>query len=271
VRIGFVGRARSGKTTCAAVFCRYLAAQGVPVLAVDATADRRLGPTLGVDAPPPADSRLRAHLTGPGGTPRVLTVDGDSDVCPSARTPEDVRMVAVTEAVGVLLDHLADGEGEYVVVDLPADAGASPRFDLTVLVSEPTRRAVDLYREHVARAAAHGAQLRVLGNKISDWGGAAWLTEQMDDALVGCVGHSAWIGAAERGTAGPIGGLEPGNAAALAALRAALDARRPALDMRRPALDMQQGDVPATGSQQCHPAVVGPTVVGAAVYSASSR
>ena len=86
----------------------------------------------------------------------------------------------------------------------------------------------------------------------------------MGDALLGCVGHSAWIRAAERGAAGPIEGLEPGNAAALAALKSAVDGRRPALNM-------QQGDIPATGSQQCHPAVVGPTVVGAAVYSASSR
>ena len=188
----------------------------------------------------------------------VLPFDPDTlPTCPAAATSEGVRLI-VTDAVGLLLDHLPDGVGEYVVVDLPADASASARFDLTVLVSEPTRRAVELYREHRKHASADGAELGVLGNKISDWGDAAWLTEQMGDALLGCVGHSAWIRAAERGAAGAIDVLEPGNVAALAALKAAVDGRRPVLDM-------QQGGTAATRSRRCHPAVVG------AAYSASSR
>jgi CO dehydrogenase maturation factor len=138
------------------------------------------------------------------------------------------------------------------VVDLAADGMAASRFDLTMLVSEPTRRAVGLYRQHAEHAVAQGAVLRVLGNKASDWGDAGWLTEQMGDALLGCVGHSAWIRAAERGTAGSVSGLEPGNTAALAAVRAALDGRRP--------LNVQQG-----GPMSGHPAVVEPA------YSASRR
>ncbi len=86
----------------------------------------------------------------------------------------------------------------------------------------------------------------------SDWGDAAWLTEQMGDALLGCAGRSAWIRAAERGAVGSVGGLEPGNSAALAAVHAALDARRPQ--------NAQQGG-PVSG----HPAVVEPA------YSASRR
>ena len=67
----------------------------------------------------------------------------------------------------------------------------------------------------------------MLGNKTSDGDDAAWLTEQIGDALLGCVGHSAWVRAAERGTAGSVSGFEPGNAAALAAVRSALDAPPP--------------------------------------------
>jgi CO dehydrogenase maturation factor len=200
---------------------------------------------------------MREHLGGP--PRRVVPLDpgGASAAWPSAATSDGVRLLA-TEEVGLLLDHLADGMGEYVVVDLPADASASARFDLTVLVSEPTRRTVELFRQHAARAVGQRAALGVLGNRISDWGAAAWLTEQVGDTLLGCVGHSAWIRAAERGTAGPVGGLEPGNTLALAAVLTALDARRPPLDM-------QQGDIAATQSEQCHPAVVG------AAYSASRR
>jgi CO dehydrogenase maturation factor len=147
--------------------------------------------------------------------------------------------------------HLADGPGEYVVVDLAADGTATARYDLTVLVAEPTRRAVGLHRLHAERAAAADATLFVLGNKTSDGGDAAWLTEQIGDALLGCVGHSAWVRAAERGTAGSVSGFEPGNAVALAAVRSALDAR--------PRKLQQGGPIPG------HPAEV------ERAYSASRR
>ncbi len=50
-----------------------------------------------------------------------------------------------------------------------ADAFASglfTRFDLTVLVSEPTRRGVGVYRQYAEHARGHGVALRVLGNKV---------------------------------------------------------------------------------------------------------
>ena len=173
MRIAFVGGKACGKSTCAAVFSRHLAARGLPVLAVGA--------------------------------------DG-------------VHLVA-TDASDALLDQPADGPGEYVVVDLAADGAATARYDLTVLVAEPMRREVGLYRVQAQRAAAENAALLVLGNKTSDGSDAAWLTEQIGDALLGCVGHSAWVRAAERGTAGSVSGFEPGNTVALAAVRSALDAR----------------------------------------------
>jgi CO dehydrogenase maturation factor len=225
MRIAFVGGKSSGKSTCAALFSRYLAARGLPVLAVDAAADRRLGALLGRPTPPCwsaghlGDARSVVAL-GPDG---LGPVDGPP-TCPTPPVVDGVRLVA-TEAVDLLLDHLVDAAGEYVVVDLATGDVASPRYDLTVLVSEPTRRAVGVYGLHAEHAAAERVALGVLGNKISDWGDAAWLTEQTGDALVGCVGHSAWVRAAERGTAGSVSGFEPGNAVALAAVRSALDAR----------------------------------------------
>jgi CO dehydrogenase maturation factor len=36
-----------------------------------------------------------------------------------------------------------------------------------VLVSEPTRRGVNVYRQYAAHAAGHGVVLRVLGNKVA--------------------------------------------------------------------------------------------------------
>jgi CO dehydrogenase maturation factor len=253
---------------CAAVFSRYLAAKGLAVLAVDAAADRRLSALLGAAPPCWTVAHLRAdrpraassdvRRVAPGARPvLVLGSDGIGPVDgpptgPSASGADGVRLVA-TDAHEALLDHLADGPGEYVVVDLAANGTAATRYDLTVLVAEQTRRAVGLYRLHAEHAAAEQAALRVLGNKTSDGGDAAWLTEQVGDALLGCVGHSAWVRAAERGTAGSVSGLEPGNTVALAAARSGLDACRPRTQ--------QQGD-PVSG----HPAVVEP-----AYYSASRR
>ena len=127
------------------------------------------------------------------------------------RTPPAMRVGTARCASAVA----ADGS------DLAADGTATARYDLTVLVAEPTRRAVGLHRLHAEHAAAADAALFVLGNKTSDGGDAAWLTEQIGDALLGCVGHSAWVRAAERGTAGSVSGFEPGNAVALAAVRSA--------------------------------------------------
>lgn len=283
MRIAFVGGKSSGKSTCAALFSRYLAAKGLPVLAVDAACDRRLGALLGRPTPPcwsaehlglaggdraAGDGGVLRHGpfaapdAAPVGARPVVVLDADGlgpvggpPTWPLAPAADGVRLIA-TDAVDLLLDHLADAAGEYVVVDLATGDVASPRYDLTVLVSEPTRRAVGVYALHAEHAAAARAALGVLGNKISDWGGAAWLTEQTGDALVGCVRHSAWVRAAERGTAGSISGLEPGNTAALAAVRSALDACPRKL---------QQGDTADVERQRCHPAVMGPA------YSASRR
>ena len=270
MRIAFVGGKSGGKSTCAAVLSRYLAAKGLPVLAVDAAADRRLSALLGgappswtaehlrADRPRAASGDVRRAGAASGGARPVLVVGPDGvgpvdgpPTSPSAPAADGVRLV-VTDAHEALLDNLADGPGEYVVVDLAAEGTAAARYDLTVLVAEPTRRAVGLYHLHAEHAAAEQAALLVLGNKTSDWGDAAWLTEQVGDALLGCVGHSAWVRAAERGTAGSISGFEPGNTAALAAARSALDACRPR--------EQQQGG-PTSG----HPAVVEPA------YSASRR
>ena len=53
MRVAFVGKGGSGKTTTAAAFSRYLAAQGRPVVAVDADINQHLAAALGHDGPPP--------------------------------------------------------------------------------------------------------------------------------------------------------------------------------------------------------------------------
>jgi CO dehydrogenase maturation factor len=268
MRIAFVGKGGSGKTTAAALFSRHLAAAGARVVAVDADINQHLAPALGHDGPPPralgADlGWLKEHLRGDN--PRIpsaaamikttppgrgsLMVDLDPSGELLSRFSIDVDGVrhlvtgefdeadigvscyhSKTGAVELWLNHLLDGPGEYVVVDMTAGAdafasGLFTRFDLTVLVSEPTRRGVGVFRQYAEHAAGHGVALRVLGNKIGDPGDVDYLREQVGDALLGWMGQSAWVRAAERGAVAPIAELEPANRAALDAVRRELDAR----------------------------------------------
>ena len=269
MRIAFVGKGGSGKTTTAAMVSRYLAELGRPVLAVDADINQHLGQALGHDGPPPrplgADLPwLKDHLRGtnpriacaeamikttpPGRGSRMLDLDPDGELLRrhAAAASGGVRYVVTGEfdeadigvscyhsktgAVELYLNHLLDGPGEYVVVDMTAGAdafasGLFTRFDLTVLVSEPTRRGVGVYQQYAEHAAGHGVTLRVLGNKVADAADVEYLRGQVGDALLGWLGQSAWVRAAERGEVAPMGALEPANLAVLEAVVAALDAQ----------------------------------------------
>lgn len=65
-----------------------------------------------------------------------------------AFTEEDLGVACYHSKVGaveLLLNHLLDGPGEYLVTDMTAGSdsfasGLFTRFDLTFLVAEPTRK-----------------------------------------------------------------------------------------------------------------------------------
>jgi CO dehydrogenase maturation factor len=131
-------------------------------------------------------------------------------------------------AVELLLNHLVDGVGEYVVVDMTAGAdsfasGLFTRFDVTFLVCEPTLRSVGVYRQYRAYARDFRVRIAVVGNKVSDAQDAAFLSAQVGADLVGWMSRSAHVRAAERGEIRPISALEPANVATLDVMRATVD------------------------------------------------
>jgi hypothetical protein len=193
VRIAFVGKGGSGKTTAAALFSRHLADRGHRVLAVDADINQHLGPALGAagSAPRPLGADLpwlKDHLRGDN--PRI---PGPQAIIKTTPPGRGSRLVDLDPA-GELLARFAGTAG-------------------------------GVHRQYAGHAAGHRVALRVLGNKVTGPDDVDYLRTQLGDALIGWLGQSAWVRAAERGAPAPLAELEPENRAVLDALRAELDVR----------------------------------------------
>jgi CO dehydrogenase maturation factor len=113
-----------------------------------------------------------------------------------------------TGAVELYLNHLIDGPGEYVVVDCTAGAdsfasGLFTRFDLTVLVAEPTRKGISVFRQWQGYAAGCDVALAVTGNKVESPQDVAFLREHADDDLTAQVDPDFTLGPHARPVTAP--------------------------------------------------------------------
>ena len=264
MKIAFAGKGGSGKTTLSALFVRHLAARGRPVVAVDADINQHLAEALDAATPPPLGGHLtdiKEYLRGgnprigsaremvkttpPGPGSRLLRVAGADPVhALGVDTPCGARLLATgpfgqddlgvacyhakTGAVELYLNHLADGPGEYVVVDCTAGAdsfasGLFTRFDLTVLVAEPTRRGVGVYRQWREYADGYDVALAVAGNKVANTADVEFLRTAAGADLLTWFGPEPAIRAMEQGQPLAFARLSPETLGALAVLRETLD------------------------------------------------
>ncbi|MGW8378600.1 ATP-binding protein [Streptomyces sp. ODS28] len=283
MKIAFVGKGGSGKTTLSGLFVRGLAARGAPVVAVDADINQHLGTALGLDeeaaaALPALGARLpliKDYLRGsnpriasaesmikttpPGEGSRLLRITEDNpvyDACATTVPLEggDVRLLATgpftesdlgvacyhskTGAVELCLNHLVDGRGEFMVVDMTAGSdsfasGMFTRFDMTFLVAEPTRKGVSVYRQYKEYARDFDVPLCVVGNKVQGPDDVEFLREEVGEDLLTTVGHSDWVRAMEKGRPRPFGALEEEVRGALDTLRETADAAYERRDWER--------------------------------------
>jgi CO dehydrogenase maturation factor len=267
VKIAFAGKGGSGKTTLSSLFTRYLAARGLPVVAIDADINQHLAEALGVGQPQPMGAHLteiKEYLRGanprissaaamvkttpPGRGSRLLRHGGPDPVHDlAADTPCGAKLLATgpfeeddlgvacyhskTGAVELYLNHLADGPGEYVVVDGTAGAdsfasGLFTRFDLTVLVAEPTRKGISVYRQWQDYSAGYGTALALVGNKVQGPEDVTFLRGQAGDDLLAWLDHEPAVRAMEQDRPFGLGDLSPATTDALGAIRDRLDAQR---------------------------------------------
>ncbi len=197
------------------------------------------------DNPRIASAAAMVKTTPPGRGSRLLRVVDDSPIHRSCVSIVDgVRLSATggfaeedlgvacyhskVGAVELILNHLLDADDEYVVVDMTAGAdafasGLFTRFDHTVIVCEPTLRGVGVYRQYLDYAADHGVAISVLGNKVADPADEAFLRTHVGAHLLACLGVSRHVRTGEQGHPRPIEELEPGNRAALDAIRSTVD------------------------------------------------
>ncbi|MFF6997900.1 ATP-binding protein [Streptomyces sp. NPDC008313] len=274
MKIAFVGKGGSGKTTLSSLFVRHLAATGSPVVAVDADINQHLGAALGLEDGEAAElpamgarlalikdylrgsnpritsSETMIKTTPPGEGSRLLRVCESNPVYEACARPVEldggtVRLMVTgpftdadlgvacyhskTGAVELCLNHLVDGPGEYVVVDMTAGSdsfasGMFTRFDMTFLVAEPTRKGVSVYRQYKEYARDFGVVLKVVGNKVQGQDDIDFLRAEVGDELLAGVGHSDWVRAMEKGRPPRFELLEEANHRCLRTLRTAADA-----------------------------------------------
>jgi CO dehydrogenase maturation factor len=237
------------------LFCRHLAALGLPVLAIDADINQHLAGALGLDDgmsavpmgehlreikdylrgdnPRVASADVMIKTTPPGAGSRLLAVREDSPIwsrfglevggmrllATGAFTEKDLGVACFHSKTGVvelLLNHLVDGPGEYVVVDMTAGAdafasGLFTRFDRTFLVCEPTRKAVAVLRQYREYSADFGIALSVIGNKASGPADVEFLRREVGEDLMASLTLSLPVSAMEQGHRFGIEDLEPEN------------------------------------------------------------
>ncbi len=125
-----------------------------------------------------------------------------------------------TGSVEMVLNHLIDQDQDRVIIDMTAGAdafasGLFTRFDLTLIVVEPTLQSLGVYEQYAHYAAPYGVKIGVIANKLHDPSDLEFIRERVGDHLVAAIGHSNFVRKIEKGKNPPLSSCEPENMAAL--------------------------------------------------------
>ena len=263
MRIAFLGKGGSGKTTLSAAFALYLSKKNERVLAVDADinvhmskllcpdgsngiaiggkfdevasyvrGDRKDIGTIVATTPPSLESRfIRVQKDDPFFDRFATNLADYKLVTIGSYDHEDVGHTCYHGKLNTLelvYHHLLDTQDDYVIADATAgidNLGTSLFFayDLNVFVVEPTLKSIQVYKEFKEIADAEGLRTVVMVNKFEE-GDLAFIERHIDtNDVVGYVKHSKYIKRLEQGDAEAFQNFIDEQGAVLAALKTLID------------------------------------------------
>ncbi len=183
--------------------------------------------------PPSTGSRL-LHLTKPNPLWKrfMRQKDGVRFMAVGAMDESDIGVKcyhAKTGGIELILGHLIDTKEECVVCDMTAGAdsfasGMFVRFDITLLVAEPTEKSVAVCKQYMRYAKGWNLNVKIIGNQAENGQDKAFLKKAFGKNLVACLSRSAYIRQSERGDTPPLARLESVNKKALDAVMTEIDA-----------------------------------------------
>jgi len=241
MRIAFLGKGGSGKTTTSASFIRHAAKRSSFVLAIDADVNAHLAGALALEGPiaqlgqfyGPLTTYLKGDRCDLAGKPMIMTTPpslqsnfvhcrmDDELIGKYALREGKVALLTVgkyeQEDVGSscyhgklsgaisVLHHLLDSPSDIVIADNTAgtDAVATSlwfAYDMRVVVVEPSKKSVQVYKDFIALLPELAATTYVLGNKVEGPEDEAFLTAQVGaDKILGFVPLSRHLKRFEQG------------------------------------------------------------------------
>ena len=229
-KLAITGKGGVGKTTLAAVLARLYAAEGRPVLAIDADPDANLGAALGVSeellrkvTPIASMEELIYERTGtkPGTIGGIFKLNPKVDDIPERFSVQrdGVRLLVMgtvkkggsgcfcpeSALLKSLLTHLLLRREEVVILDMEAGIehlgrGTASAVDAFITVVEPGRRSLDTAR--AVRQLAEDIGIRkcyVVGNKIAGDADRQFIADNLPDfELLGFMSQNPRIVEADR-------------------------------------------------------------------------
>lgn len=268
MKIAFVGKGGSGKTTCSSLFIRFLYESGHPTLAIDADINQHLYKALHIPnlSKPEVqlgyEKELLATILASENrlvTPKTLRVStplsegshvikhsvDDPIINKFTSTKRSLHFAEVGEfdtadtnqhcyhfrqkAAEMILNHIISRHGEYTVFDMTAGAdsfasGLFGKFDVTVLVVEPTAKSVAVFKQYNAYSSKFDINLVAVGNKIEDQDDEDYIRQEIGaDKLIACVPKSKYIKQLERNIVSDWSTLEDGVLKALQEIKNYID------------------------------------------------
>ncbi|MCB9798541.1 hypothetical protein H6758_02355 [Candidatus Nomurabacteria bacterium] len=244
MRIAFLGKGGSGKTTISVAYTLYLAQKKKQVLAIDGDVNMHMAPLLQTDQLwvhkhasdvqkylEPALAEKGVPIIGtlpPTADAKYINVSKEDPFLKKYATVglEDVPLLTVgtyeskdagancyhgkLQVLELMLHRLKDTKDQTAVCDMTAgiDALGTSLYmasDVNVFVVEPTLKSVQVYLDFAKAADEHSITTYALANKVVDQEDEKFLRQHIgEDMLIGIVPHSTLLRKIEQGEKGKI-------------------------------------------------------------------